>query len=1297
VSNHAGVTRTLELLGRLKSTVRDFAAREEKLDQDWSAEVSKLRRGFGIGARDENARVSAEIAAAESTLQTERQRIASVHERRRSRIVKATRAAKKSRLKRIDDQESRRKYEIQRDLLQTGRNRDAELKRNEDGFENFSDALNRERESLVVLGRRARGCFRGYRKFLGLLSASPEMAGGLDLSRDENHLLEDLRALLAKSNDDLRRFRTFLSPLLFRFLPPWLLVPLILLIHISLVPVLNRFGIQSLSYRDAAVSMAAFLGAVGVLYFVGGRLAGPAAAAIAAALKNARRLSDACGEKSAARHQRELARITSEAEARTQTLNEQWGEAMEKAAEARETLAARIQQQTARVSATSETAQRQRLDRLERDHSEGVTRLKKTAEMRKVESEEELAGKEKRSGADYEIQWQTLAAEWKSVIPPLYEEIDAARLAADELFPEWRPAIWKQWVAPREFAHAAKFARMEVDVEKLCGTIPRDRRLALPGPTCFDVPLLLTFPQQGSILFETRNAGRSEAIAAFNNLILRLLSTAPPGRVSFTIIDPVELGQDFAGLMHLADYEERLINSRIWTQTGQIEQQLANLSEHIEKVTQMYLRNEYATITEYNEQAGRIAEKYHFLVVADFPVNFSDLAIKRLVSIAASGAKCGVYTFIHWDQRRSPPQDFVPDELRANSVCLLRKGDQFVFSGKSIDGTTLRLDSPPDPDLVTEFLHQVGRCSIDSNRVEMPFVDVAPAESELWSHDTTLELRVPIGRTGATKLQYLALGKGTRQHALIAGKTGSGKSTLFHVIITNLSLWCRPEQVEFYLVDFKKGVEFKRYATSRLPQARVVAIESDREFGLSVLQRVDEELKRRGDLFRKLGVQDIAGYRGAGGTAPVPRTLLIIDEFQEFFVEDDRVSQNAAVLLDRIVRQGRAFGVHVLLGSQTLGGAYTLARATLGQMVVRIALQCNEADAYLIMDENNAAPRLLSRPGEAIYNDAAGAPEGNSPFQVVWLPDAIRESYLDKVRELADRSPAGYSAPIVFEGNTPADVAENALLREVLEADSIKPVTAARIWLGAPNSIKGPTEAVFHRQSGNNLLMVGQRDEAALAILAVSLISLAAQHPGGTAHFVLLDCSPPGSGDFLEKVVKVIPHEIAFVRNADIDEIMVGLAQDMEKRSDPQPGAAAPATYLFIHGLQRFKKLRHEDDFGISLDATATASPGAHFNKLICEGTSLGIHVICTCDTVNNVNRFLSRKAVSEFELRVLFQMSANDSASLIDSPKAGNLGLHRAIFYNEQQGHLETFRPYALPDDRWIEQAGRNLSRLFG
>ena len=199
----------------------------------------------------------------------------------------------------------------------------------------------------------------------------------------------------------------------------------------------------------------------------------------------------------------------------------------------------------------------------------------------------------------------------------------------------------------------------------------------------------------------------------------------------------------------------------------------------------------------------------------------------------------------------------------------------------------------------------------------------------------------------------------------------------------------------------------------------MVAIESEREFGISVLQRLDQEMRLRADRFRDTGVQDLAGYRNAPGTPPLPRILLVVDEFQEFFVEEDKVAQEAALLLDRLVRQGRAFGVHVHLGSQSLGGAFTLARSTLGQMAVRIALQCSEVDSLLILAENNLAAKWLSRPGEAIYNDANGAPEGNHFFQVVWLSDERREDYLKQLRTMAGEKKPRSRARRSFSRATP--------------------------------------------------------------------------------------------------------------------------------------------------------------------------------------------------------------------------------------------------------------------------------------
>ena len=63
--------------------------------------------------------------------------------------------------------------------------------------------------------------------------------------------------------------------------------------------------------------------------------------------------------------------------------------------------------------------------------------------------------------------------------------------------------------------------------------------------------------------------------------------------------------------------------------------------------------------------------------------------------------------------------------------------------------------------------------------------------------------------------------------------------------------------------------------------------------------------------------------------------------------------------------------------------------------------------------------------------------------------------------------------------------------------------------------------------------------------------------------------------------------------------------------------------------------------------------------------------------------------------MRVLFQMSASDSASLIDAPDAGTLGLNRALYYNDREGYIETFRPYALPGHEWIEEIEQRFERL--
>jgi S-DNA-T family DNA segregation ATPase FtsK/SpoIIIE len=1285
-------SRSLELVKALEDTVADFAKREELVTRDTRSRRFAAERKFNEAV--ERIDHTLDTASAQVTARFEQveEGLQNTHRARQGRIQKFHNSGVRD-LPRLA-QEARERWlgGLQMKKFRADRTYAADVQKTEAHFTQLAGRAEAQRAELLETDRKAKRAFSGYSGLISMLRrerrTEPVSAAS---SADLEALMVECSEKMRNVEEKLLAFSAQPLPRFFRTLPLGFLI----------VSALVLGGVVAFAMGFSTVAMIAGLAIAAIVLLIifgvhqsGLSKAKPAARAIASDLADAIQLDESISAGVAAGRELELGLLKAGLEKTQADIAAQWDRADTVEANFKKAVQGKLKTQVPRATALNERTLKTKLGRVAAERDTEISFLTEEAEGKRAKFSATRDAEISALDAEEATKWTALVSEWKEKVIPLYEEINALNDAINPGFPDWTPGEVNGWTPPRVFSPVARFGRLELNLARDPERIPTDPRLALPGSAQVSLPLALSFPEEGSLLFETRDSGGAAVIGTLNNVILRLLSKTPPGKVAFTIIDPVGLGQSFAGLMHVADHEDSIINRRIWTQRDQIEERLAELNEHIEKVIQMYLRNEYATITEYNEQAGSVAEKYHFLVIADFPSGFSETSAKRLQSIAISGPRCGVFTLIHRDQRQPLPDGFVADELRQNSV-LVRHENGVLSVGPETFKTSAKLvlDAPPSDELAVDLVHRIGKASIDSNRVEVPFVQVAPKPDEYWQAETTNELRIAVGRTGATKLQYLAIGKGTRQHALFAGKTGSGKSTLFHVIITNLALTCSPEQVEFYLIDFKKGVEFKCYATKKLPHAKVIAIESDREFGLSVLQRVDDELKRRGDMFRKLGVQDVAGYKRVGGTEPMPRSLLLIDEFQEFFVDDDAIAQAASLLFDRIVRQGRAFGIHVLLGSQTLGGAYTLARATLGQMVIRVALQCNEADAYLIMDENNPAPRLLSRPGEGIYNDAAGAIEGNSPFQVVWMSDEERDEWLDKVHDLAVERGGQYSSPIVFEGNAPSDVTENEFLTRALAQVPSAPPQAAHCWLGAPNSIKGPTEAVFRRQSGNHLLIVGQREEASLTLIGTSLLSLAAQYPVGSAKFVLLHACNPGSSEesFIEKVVSVIPHGVRVSRGHDLPEIMNELATDLKERiGSTGEGESAPI-FFFIHGVQKFKKLRHEDDFSFG-DSDSAASPGQQFNDLICEGSTQALHLILAIDTFNNVGRFMSRKALSEIEMRVLFQMSQNDSASLIESPKASALGLHRALFYNEHEGYLETFRPYAMPDSGWIDAVGEQL-----
>jgi hypothetical protein len=219
------------------------------------------------------------------------------------------------------------------------------------------------------------------------------------------------------------------------------------------------------------------------------------------------------------------------------------------------------------------------------------------------------------------------------------------------------------------------------------------------------------------------------------------------------------------------------------------------------------------------------------------------------------------------------------------------------------------------------------------------------------------------------------------------------------------------------------------------------------------------------------------------------------------------------------------------------------------------------------------------------------------------------------------------------------------------------------------------------------------------------IVSLAAQQGPKQATIYVLDGTPADSqlaGTF-EKTAAALPEGqiklVDFKATADaLDEVL----QEMNRRRDGDE--SGPNVYVFIYGLQRYRVLRKsEDDFGggssFSFDSPGEdapkpkTKPDKALAEILREGPPVGIHVVAWCDTMVSIDRTFDRGVMREFDNRILFQMSASDSSNLIDNPAANKLGPNRALVYSEEQGTLERFRPYALPDTAMLTMVRSKLA----
>lgn len=837
------------------------------------------------------------------------------------------------------------------------------------------------------------------------------------------------------------------------------------------------------------------------------------------------------------------------------------------------------------------------------------------------------------------------------------------------------------------------------------------------------IPHCAQFSSEFNYIFKFNGEGRANVVKDACDMGMRLFMMLPPGKINFTFIDPVTLGESFAMFTRLVDVDDRtseIINGKIWSAPGDIEDKLKIMTNHISNVTQRCLQGKYDNIFEYNQVAEQNAEAYQILMFMDYPAGLSDQSLKLLEQIVTSGPKCGVFTVIYRNEsqykkvsERSYPliknieDNFQVFNYSANATQIMCtnesvKSQQFLWNGIKM----------PNTERMNEIIVTLKKGIKNADKVVIGIEKVSNAETANTTKDG---IRIPIGIHGANEVQYLTLGVGGSHHALIAGLTRSGKSSLLHTIIMRaLMQYKSPDELSIYLVDFKRGVEFKTYADYILPMFKVIAIETEREFGYNILETLEREQKIRADLFKRNHVDKIQEYRelpNYNQMIKMPRIVLIMDEFHELFSNsNDEIGKKSSIIMERIVRQGAAFGIHLILASQSYSNITGLDKAVFDQMAVRIVLKCSKADANLLLDNGSTEIDQISidDPGRAVYNSEAGNKEYNSHFRVAYIePEKHRgmlQDISDSTKKFADaQQPTRILLSNIEDNNY-------SIFNQFVTLNAATYKTPGRLYIGEPLSVSNSMAMDFSRSEYSNLLMIGGDAEKARSMFAFSILSLcinykiAHQKAPEKPFIYLFNCKPLDDSYFKDTpklLAEFLPEYIQYVRCGDESEIQSIVSQMYENVSD---GASTLETdkYFFVFGYQRAEELKSEIQLSQSedIDSLFNIMPSSSsnsrlslkemFRTIVKNGAQKGVHTLIWQDSFNALYQD-DKDMMSYFSMKIAFDMSAEEYSRFVSANDVSLMSENNAIYYNRARDN-QKFRPYQSPDEEWLKNISEKL-----
>ena len=720
---------------------------------------------------------------------------------------------------------------------------------------------------------------------------------------------------------------------------------------------------------------------------------------------------------------------------------------------------------------------------------------------------------------------------------------------------------------------------------------------------------------------------------------------------------------------------------------------------------------------------------YDFVVFLDFLNDYNNIG-NAYRQIIEKGAFANIHTVFILNDYNVEEGVYDPGLLDEDKFCFINGyttlKDEINYTEAILSLANLSLAQDSDfRSKCIEYLNN-GLQTEDEPEIDEPEIDKTEYAV------TTSAIEAPIGKTtdGETVDFKIDVNRG-HYHAFVIGETGSGKSRFLHDIIINMIAKYSPEDVELYLMDFK-GVEFNPYRD--IKHSRVILVDrADERITYEVIHELKQKMEERQKILAAAGASDVDEYNKMSADSHISQIILVADECQTLFSDDaknNKLQRDMIATIALIAQQGRAYGVHLLLATQSLSNAPLLGASILNQIGEHYILPCLPADAQKLVpdherkDTETVVSQMEKGKGQCYYQGA----DGKFLFTFSYIPKGeVQDSLIDAAKKKSDEHNS--NGQVYFSGSLQYAMDEQTI--DVIAAKGRRHIVASPGQsIAIPQS---PVTIPLRDESGENIMLLGINDKQYVTRTSINtLVSMIATNRRKELdyEFVVMDCMKCDDDEPYMDVLDKLQAEglCRLVRPRDRKALLYQLCKDIAS------GSARP-TMLTILGEETFRELKFDEPLEFAEDnnsnPTKDEAPMSYDDALammnmlgnpvtskpqtdsgisdiktmmqaleyiLDHGPENGVHTIMQLDRIGNFyitkEGYVNSKAVySRFAHLLILRSGENDVSTLTlpDDIRPAVLEDNgerlRAYYYNEGSNRYELFTPYLMPKTEQINK----------